>query len=66
MRITRMQRTIAAGILVEERRKMAPLAAHPPWLEGHDRVADRYDIANVDPSRSMLGWHYERHGGRAP
>ena len=30
MRITRMQRTIAAGILVEERRKMAPLAAHPP------------------------------------
>jgi hypothetical protein len=26
----RIERTIGAGILVEERWKMAPLAAHPP------------------------------------
>jgi hypothetical protein len=35
---TRIERTIGAGILVKERRKMAPLAAHPPCYAGVDRV----------------------------
>jgi hypothetical protein len=31
---TRIERTIGTGILVEESRKMAPLAAHPPCWKG--------------------------------